>query len=144
MLTQRSQVRNWFIESKTKAYIQRKVGWSDPESGSGIKRGGALPVKYSKYFGAKRRGFIKIKSVLAPKGVILLLNENIRYDIIDEKSFIKLAPSGLGSSLSKRRPPSWVTRSTPAVFVFAGTIFFYSSLVVEQIKLERLFLGLML
>ncbi len=37
-------------------------------------------MKYSKYFGAKRRGFIKIKSVLAPKGAIHLLSENIRYD----------------------------------------------------------------
>ncbi len=37
MLMQQSQVRKWFIESKTKAYIQRKVGWSDPESGSRIK-----------------------------------------------------------------------------------------------------------
>ncbi len=53
MLTQWSQVRKWFIESKMKAYIHRKLGWSDPESGSRIKRGGALPVKYSKYFGAK-------------------------------------------------------------------------------------------
>ena len=53
MLTQWSQVHKWFIESKMKAYIQRKVGWSDPESGSIIKSGGALPVKYSKYFGAK-------------------------------------------------------------------------------------------
>jgi hypothetical protein len=81
MLTQRNQVRKWFIESKMKANIQRKVGWSDPESRSRIKRGGALPVKYSKYFGAKRHGFIKSKSVLAPKGAILLLYENIRYDI---------------------------------------------------------------
>ncbi len=38
-------------------------------------------MKYLKYFGAKRRGFIKIKSVLVPKGAIHLLNENIRYDI---------------------------------------------------------------
>jgi hypothetical protein len=38
-------------------------------------------MKYSKYFGAKRRGFIKSKSVLAPKGAIHLLNENIKYDI---------------------------------------------------------------
>jgi hypothetical protein len=38
-------------------------------------------VKYSKYFGAKRRGFIKSNSVLVPKGAIHLLNENIRYDI---------------------------------------------------------------
>jgi len=38
-------------------------------------------MKYLKYFGAKRHGFIKSKSVLAPKGTIHLLNENIRYDI---------------------------------------------------------------
>ncbi len=44
MLTQRSQVRKWFIQSKTKAYIQRKLVWSDPESGSRIKWGGALPL----------------------------------------------------------------------------------------------------
>ncbi len=37
-------------------------------------------MKYSKYFGAKQHGFIKSKSVLAPKGAIHLLNENIRYD----------------------------------------------------------------
>jgi hypothetical protein len=37
-------------------------------------------MKYSKYFGTKWRGFIKSKSVLAPKGAIHLLNENIRYD----------------------------------------------------------------
>ncbi len=37
-------------------------------------------MKYSKYFGAKRHRFIKIKSILAPKGAIHLLNENIRYD----------------------------------------------------------------
>ena len=80
MLTQRSQVRKWFIRSKTKAYILRKLVWSDPESGSRIKRGEALPMKYSKYFGAKRRGFIKSTSILVPKGVINLLNENIRYD----------------------------------------------------------------
>ncbi len=61
MLTQRSQVRKWFIESKMKAYIQRKIGWSDPGSGSRIKRGGALPAKYSEYFGAKRRGLLKVK-----------------------------------------------------------------------------------
>jgi hypothetical protein len=40
-------------------------------------------MKYSKYFGAKRCGFIKSKSVLAPKGAIHLLNENIRYDIYE-------------------------------------------------------------
>ena len=38
-------------------------------------------MKYSKYFGAKRRGLIKSESVLAPKGAIHLLNENISYDI---------------------------------------------------------------
>ncbi len=37
-------------------------------------------MTYSKYFGAKRCGFIKSKSVLAPNGAIHLLNENIRYD----------------------------------------------------------------
>ncbi len=88
MLMQRSQVRKWFIESKMKAYIQRKSVWSDPESGSRIKRGGALPMKYSKYFGAKRRGFIRSKSVLAPKGAIHLLNENIRYDICFHINFL--------------------------------------------------------
>ncbi len=45
-------------------------------------------MKYSKYFGAKRCGFIKSKSVLAPKGAIHLLNENIRYDIsIQQQDF---------------------------------------------------------
>jgi hypothetical protein len=39
-------------------------------------------MKYSKYFGTKRHGFIKSISVLAPKGVVHLLNENIRYDTI--------------------------------------------------------------
>ncbi len=80
MLMQWSQVRKWFINSKMKAYIQRKLVWSDPESGSRLKRGGALPMKYSKYFGAKQRGFIKSISVLSPKGVVHLLNENIRHD----------------------------------------------------------------
>ena len=90
MLTQWSQVCKWFINSKMKAYIQRKLVWSDPESGSRIKRGGALPVKYSKFFGAKRRGFIKSISVLAPKGAIHLLNENIRYDNYNYLQFTKI------------------------------------------------------
>ncbi len=38
-------------------------------------------MNYSKYFGTKRHWFIEIKSVLAPKGAIHLLNENIKYDI---------------------------------------------------------------
>jgi hypothetical protein len=41
-------------------------------------------MKYSRYFGAKWRGFIKSISVLVPKGAVHLLNENnenIRYDI---------------------------------------------------------------
>jgi hypothetical protein len=46
-------------------------------------------MKYSKYFGAKRRGFIKSKSVLAPKGAIHLLYENIRYDILFTSVSIK-------------------------------------------------------
>ncbi len=37
-------------------------------------------MKYSKYFGAKRRGFIKSESNLAPKGTSHLKNENIRCD----------------------------------------------------------------
>jgi len=45
-------------------------------------------MKYSKYFGAKRRGFIKSISVLVPKGVIHLLNENVRYDTADAASAI--------------------------------------------------------
>ncbi len=82
MLTQRSQVRKWFIRSKTKAYILRKLVWSDPESGSRIKRGGALPMKYSSI------KVLSIKSVLAPKGAMHLLNENIRYDttLVSESS----------------------------------------------------------
>ncbi len=39
-------------------------------------------MKYSKYFGAKWRGFIQSKSALAPKSAIHLLTENIRYDIM--------------------------------------------------------------
>ncbi len=39
-------------------------------------------MKYSKYFGAKRRGFIKTESNLAPKGASHFKNENIRCDII--------------------------------------------------------------
>jgi hypothetical protein len=36
MLTQRSQVHKWFIESKTEAYIQEIIGWSDQRTGSRI------------------------------------------------------------------------------------------------------------
>jgi hypothetical protein len=46
-------------------------------------------MKYSKYFGAKRRGFIKSRSVLAPKGMIHL-SENIRYDINRKSMFAVL------------------------------------------------------
>jgi len=38
-------------------------------------------MKYSKYFGAKRRGFIKSESNLAPRGVSHFKSENIRCDI---------------------------------------------------------------
>jgi hypothetical protein len=41
-------------------------------------------MKYSKYFGAKRRGFIKSESILAPKGASQFKNENIRCDNILE------------------------------------------------------------
>jgi hypothetical protein len=42
------------------------------------------------YFGAKRHGFIKIKSILAPKGAIHLLNENIRYDTASKAEIIPI------------------------------------------------------
>ena len=38
-------------------------------------------MKYSEYFGAKRCGFIKSESVLAPKGASHYKNENIKCDI---------------------------------------------------------------
>jgi hypothetical protein len=38
-------------------------------------------MKYSKYFGTKRHGFIKSESILAPKGAIHFKNENIKCDI---------------------------------------------------------------
>jgi hypothetical protein len=37
-------------------------------------------MKYSKYFGAKRRGFIKSESNLAPKGAGYFKSQNIRCD----------------------------------------------------------------
>ena len=37
-------------------------------------------MKYSKYFGAKGRGFIKSESILVPKGTSQFKNENIRCD----------------------------------------------------------------
>jgi len=37
-------------------------------------------MKYSKYFGTKRRGFIKSESNLAPKGASHFKTENIRCD----------------------------------------------------------------
>jgi hypothetical protein len=37
-------------------------------------------MKYSKYFGTKRRGFIKSESILARKGAIHFKNENIKCD----------------------------------------------------------------
>ncbi len=38
-------------------------------------------MKYSKYFGAKRRGFIKSESILAPKDASHFKNENIKCDM---------------------------------------------------------------
>ena len=76
MLTQPSQVHKWFIKSKTEAYIQEKIGWSDQRNGSRIYRGGASYLRIGsitlngrstssevlwKYFGAKRRGLLKVK-----------------------------------------------------------------------------------
>ncbi len=37
-------------------------------------------MKYSKYFGAKWRGFIKSESILVPKGVSQIKHENTRCD----------------------------------------------------------------
>jgi hypothetical protein len=37
-------------------------------------------MKCSKYFGAKRHGFIKSESILAPKGASHFKNENIKCD----------------------------------------------------------------
>jgi hypothetical protein len=56
-------------------------------------------MKYSKYFGAKRRGFIKSRSVLVPKGAIHLLSENIRYDIL--KDLLMLSYQTLKKYLQK-------------------------------------------
>ncbi len=55
---------------------------ADPiqRSRSRIKRGGALPMKCSKYFGAKWRGFIKSESILAPKGASRFKTQNFRHD----------------------------------------------------------------
>ncbi len=76
MLTQRSKVRKCFIKSKTEAYIQEKIGWSDQRNGSRILRGGASHLRIGsitlngrstssevlwKHFGAKRRGLLKVK-----------------------------------------------------------------------------------
>jgi len=36
ILMQRSQVRKWFIQSKTEAYIQRIIGWSNQRTGSRV------------------------------------------------------------------------------------------------------------
>jgi len=41
-------------------------------------------MKYSKYFGAKRRRFIKSESNLVPKGVSHFKNENIRCDTFND------------------------------------------------------------
>ncbi len=42
-------------------------------------------MKGSKYFGAKRRGFIESESILAPKGTSHFKNENIKCDTSLEK-----------------------------------------------------------
>ncbi len=42
-------------------------------------------MKYSKYFGTKRHGFIKSESILAPKGASQFKNENIRCDNYNHK-----------------------------------------------------------
>ncbi len=57
-------------------------------------------MKNSKYFGAKWRGFIKSRSVLAPKGTIHLLSENIRYDIMRIQIIVKLIFFGVSTKIS--------------------------------------------
>jgi hypothetical protein len=42
-------------------------------------------MKGSKYFGAKRRGFIKSESILAPKGASHFKNENSKCDRHNDK-----------------------------------------------------------
>jgi hypothetical protein len=65
-------------------------GASDWRIGSRIRRGRALQVKYSEYFGAKRRLSFK--------------NENIRYDITTRvKSFISLSLGGLDFKTEEER-----------------------------------------
>jgi hypothetical protein len=43
-------------------------------------------VKCSDYFGAKRRGLLKVKIVLVPKGAIQNFIKNIRYDKINKNA----------------------------------------------------------
>jgi hypothetical protein len=46
-------------------------------------------MKYSKYFGAKRRGFIKSESILAAKGTSQFKNENIKCDNSNERFIVQ-------------------------------------------------------
>ncbi len=48
-------------------------------------------MKYSKYFGAKRRGFIKSESNLAPKGASHFKTQIIRCDTCFNKSVVNQA-----------------------------------------------------
>ncbi len=38
-------------------------------------------MKYSKYFGAKRHGFIKVKVIWRQEARVIIKNQNIRCDI---------------------------------------------------------------
>jgi hypothetical protein len=51
-------------------------------------------MKYSKYFGAKRRRFIKSESILAPKGASHFKNENIRCDRNINEIFVQINSGG--------------------------------------------------
>ncbi len=72
-------------------------------------------MKYSKYFGAKRHGFIKSKNVLAPKGAIHLLNENIRYDSLNP--FVKIKHFLLAMSYVSGSLLETISRSLPFLIV---------------------------
>jgi hypothetical protein len=69
MLTQWSQVRKCFIESKTEAYIQEIIGWSDQRTGLRILRGGASDWRIGSRILKGRSTLSEVsQNILAPKG----------------------------------------------------------------------------
>jgi hypothetical protein len=70
MLTQQSQVHKCLLKSKTRAYIQRKMAWSDQRNGSRIWGGGASDWRTGSRI--KRGGALQVKkllNILAPKAL---------------------------------------------------------------------------